>query len=355
VASVNLDETPFFDNYSESDLPDAYTPAMILRAMVLAVLAILVPGIAGAQATQTVFPSQVLLARHTYFDFGPPFDFYEVMSLKDEGSSTNVERILVTPAGDACVQPPSVEVKVVNVGKSLPEILQGKNPCDIPEKALRRELKRCKHCLNFSGVNVSLMVSCEGGDRRIRADILDADLFDRSTKTPTNTSWTMAVLSQIDGSLGPGVMDKPAFALGAPTLEPPKPTDSGMLESLRDGKYDGLFDSEKKLSEIYRELLSPTRLPSVEIHGMTPAVPLSADLPPYPPIARVAHVEGDVSISFEVTPPGKVDGLSFVSGPEFLHRAVSDAVTKWRFAESAAAHHEEATVAFRLNCPQTRP
>jgi hypothetical protein len=56
---------------------------MPLRAVVLAGLAILVHGIAGAQATQTGFPSQVLLARHTYFDFGPPFDFYEVISLKD--------------------------------------------------------------------------------------------------------------------------------------------------------------------------------------------------------------------------------------------------------------------------------
>lgn len=328
---------------------------MIFRAVVLAGVAILVPGIARAQATHTGFPSEVFLARHTYFDFGPPFDFYEIMSLKDEGSSVNVERILVTPAGNACVQPPSVEVKAVNIGKSLHELLQGKNPCDIPEKALRRELKRCKHCLKFSGVNVSLMVSCKSGDRRIRADILDADLFDRSTKTPMNTSWTMAVLSQIDGSLGPGVMDKPAFALGAPTFDSPKPTDSGMLENLRDGKYDGLFDSEKKLSEIYRESLAPTRLPSVEILGMTPAVPLSADPPPYPPIARVAHVEGDVSISFEVTPQGKVDGLSFLSGPKFLDRTVSDAVTKWRFAESAASHHEQATVAFRLNCPQARP
>jgi Gram-negative bacterial TonB protein C-terminal len=328
---------------------------MILRGIVLAVLAILVSGIAGAQATQTGFPSQVLLARHTFFDFGPPFDFYEIISLKDEGSSTNVERILVTPAGNACVQPPSVEVKVVNIGKSLPEIMQGKNPCDIPEKALRRELKRCKHCLNFSGVNVSLSVSCKKGGRRIRADILDADLFDRSARTPTNTSWTMAVLSQIDGSLGPGVMDKPAFALSAPTADPSRQSDSAMLESLKDGKYDGLFDSKEKLSEIYRESLAPTRLPSVEILGMTPAVPLSADPPPYPPIARVAHVEGEVSISFEVTPTGKVEGLSFVSGPELLRHTVSDAVTKWRFSESAATHHEEGTIAFKLNCPQTRP
>jgi hypothetical protein len=184
---------------------------MIIRNIVLAVLAILMPGIAGGQGAQPGFPNQVLLARHTFFDFGPPFDFYEVLSLKDQGSSTSVERILVSPAGIACIQPPTVEINVANIGKPLAEIMQGNNPCDIPEKALRQERKRCKHCLNFSGVNVTLSVSCKKGDRQIRADILDKDLFDRSAKTPPNTSWTMAVLGQIDGSLGPGVMDKPAF------------------------------------------------------------------------------------------------------------------------------------------------
>jgi Gram-negative bacterial TonB protein C-terminal len=328
---------------------------MILRSIFLAVLAIMMVGISGAQGTQPGFPSQVLVARHTYFDFGPPFDFYEVLSLKDEGSSTSVQRILVTPAGNACIQPPTVEVTVATIGKSLPDVMQGKNPCDIPERGLRQERKRCKHCLNLSGVNVTLSVSCKKGDRQIRADILDRDLFDSSARTPPNTSWTMALLSQIDATLGPGVMDKPAFSVGAPGSDLPKPSDSVMLESLKVGKYDVLFDSDKKLSEIYRESLEPSRLPSVEILRMTPTAPLSADPPPYPPIARVAHVQGEVSISFEVSPFGKVEQLSFESGPEMLRRAVSDTSSKWQFPESSEVHHEEGTIAFRLNCPQPRP
>jgi TonB family protein len=330
-------------------------PAMILKGIVLAALAILTPGMAGAQGVPAGFPKQVLLARHTFFDFGPPFDFYEVLTIKDEGSSTSVERILVTPAGNACIQPPPVEVKVANIDKPLAEIMQGKNPCDIPEGELRHERKRCKHCLSFSGVNVTLSISCKNRDRQIRADILDEDLFDRSAKTPPNTSWTMAVLSQIDGSLGPGVMDKPVFSLDVPNADPTKPSDSAMLEDLKGGKYDGLFDSDKKLSELYRESLDPSRLPTVEVLGMRPAVPVSAEPPPYPPIARAAHVEGEVNISFEVSPTGKVEQLSFGSGPTLLRRTVSDTVTRWQFPESAGAHHEEGKIAFRLNCPQTRP
>jgi TonB family protein len=297
----------------------------------------------------------VLLARHTFFDFGPPFDFYEVLSLENEGSSTSVERILVTPAGNACVQPPKVETEAANIDKPLAEILKGKNPCNVSEKALRQERKRCKHCLVFSGVNVTLGVSCKSGDRRIRMDILDKDLFDRSANTPENTSWTNAVLSQVDGSLGPGVMDKPAFSLAASNPNPQKPSDSAMLENLKDGKYDGLFDSDKKLSELYRESLEPSRLPSVEILGMTPAVPLSAEPPAYPPIARAAHVEGEVSISFDVSPVGKVEQLSFESGPELLRRTVTDTVTKWKFPESTGTHREQGKIAFRLNCPQPKP
>ena len=328
---------------------------MILRFLGLAVLVALTPSMAGAQVTRPGFPSQVLITRHTFFDFGPPFDFYEVLSLQDEGSSTRVERILVTPAGNACIQPPAVEAKVVNIGKPLVEIMQRKNPCDIPEKALRQERKRCKHCLNFSGVNVSLSVSCQKGDRQIRADILDKDLFDSSPKTPPNTSWTMAVLSQIDASLGPGVMDKPAFSFGNSNANITKTPDSAMLEDLKKGKYGGLFDSQKKLSELYRESLVPSRLPSVEVLGMTPIAPLSASPPPYPPIARAAHVEGEVSISFQVLPNGGVEQLLFGSGPELLRRTVSDTVTKWRFPESADAHREEGKIAFRLNCPEPRP
>ena len=301
------------------------------------------------------FPKSDTDSGHTYFDSGPPFDFYEVLSLKDEGPSTSVQRILVTPPGNACIQPPTVEVKVASIGKSLPDVMLGKNPCDIPEKALRQERKRCKHCLNFSGVNVTLSVSCKKGDRQIRADILDRDLFDSSARTPPNTSWTMALLSQIDAILGPGVMDKPAFSIDAPGSDLPKPSASAILESLKVGKYDVLFDSDKKLSEIYRESLEPSRLPSVEILRMTPTAPLSADPPPYPPIARAAHVEGEVSISFEVSLVGKVEQLSFESGPEMLRRAVSDTSSKWQFPESSEVHHEEGKIAFRLNCPQPRP
>lgn len=328
---------------------------MIFRCIGVAVLAILAPSISGAQVDRSGFPTQVLMTRHTYFDFGPPFDYYEVLSLKDEGPSTGIQRILVTPAGSACIQPPTVESQVGKIGEPLAKVLQGKNPCDIPEKDLHKERKRCKHCLHFSGADVTMSVSCKDGDRQIRAELLDEELFERSAKTPQNTSWTMAVLGQIDANLGPGVMEKPAFSFSTPDTAFKKPPESAMLESLRSGKYDGLFNSEKKLSQLYREALEPFPEPSVKILEMTPARPVSAEPPSYPPIARAAHVDGEVLVSFDVSPAGKVEKLSFESGPELLRSAVSTAAMKWQFPASTETHLEEGQIAFKLNCPPTHP
>jgi len=160
-------------------------------------------------------------------------------------------------------------------------------------------------------------------------DILDKDLFDRSPNTPPNTSWTMAVLSQLDDKLGPGVMDKPALSLGAPKPKSSNASDPAMLAALKNGEYDGLFDSEKKLSELYRESQEPSRLPSVQLLGVTPVPPVSADVPQYPPIARAAHVEGEVKVSFDLSSTGKVESLFFDSGSELFRASVTDAMSKW--------------------------
>jgi len=49
-------------------------------------------------------PDQFLIARHTFFDFGPPSDFYEIISVRGTGSGTTIERsrssLLVTPVSN---------------------------------------------------------------------------------------------------------------------------------------------------------------------------------------------------------------------------------------------------------------
>jgi TonB family protein len=325
---------------------------MTLRAISVVLIVLLNASLTKAQKVAADFPERLLFARLTYFDFGPPFDFYEVLSVENKGSETEVKRMLITPAANACVQPPAVETEAITIHKSIRDLLHGKNPCSIPEKALQHEVKRCKHCLNFSGVNVTLSVTCKSEKRQMRMDILDKDLFDGLPSTPPNTSWTMSVLRQLDDQLGPGVMDKPAFSLASSQPKSSDSADPGMLMALRDGEYDSLFESAKKPSEIYRESLEPHRSPSVQLLEVTPVPPISPDRPQYPPIARAAHVEGEVKISFDLSEDGKVEGLTFDHGHELFRASVLDATPKWQFPRSSQARHEQARLGFNLNCAQ---
>jgi hypothetical protein len=206
---------------------------------------------AVAQRSSSEFPSQLLIARHTFFDFGPPFDFYEVITVESRPDGLTVERALVTPAGNACFWPPTIELKVASMRASMTELLKGQNPCDIPEKDLHKELKRCKHCLKFSGADVTMHVSCRGKERAIRMDILDRDMFDPKANTPKQTSWTMAVMGSLDDVLGPGVMDKPMFNPGKAETTSLQ-TETPILHRLRAGQFDTLFDSKQLLSELAR-------------------------------------------------------------------------------------------------------
>jgi hypothetical protein len=125
------------------------------------------------------------MGRRTFFDFWPPFEFYEIFSVRAGNKGALVERIQVTPPGDVRTQPATVQVATSSTSESIADLLGGTNPCTIPEKELRRELKRCKTCLTFSGADVVMQVQCGGQNRRIRMDILDRDMFDSHTVTPS--------------------------------------------------------------------------------------------------------------------------------------------------------------------------
>ncbi|MBV8437119.1 MAG: hypothetical protein JOY95_06355 [Silvibacterium sp.] len=149
-------------------------------------------------------PEQLIIARHTFFDVGPPFDYYEVIQVTTEGTGLLVQRALVTPPGDVCFQPAKLELSSGTLPQTMKGLLASRNPCAIPAKELHKERARCKKCSTFGGVDVTMEVTCGGKDRQIRMNILDRDLFDSSPGTPKNTSWSMAVLAKLDQALGPG-------------------------------------------------------------------------------------------------------------------------------------------------------
>jgi TonB family protein len=327
----------------------AYTSAMTRRLLVGICFFLIGFLPVVAQRSSSELPSQLVIARHTFFDFGPPFDFYEVITVESRPDGLNVERALVTPAGDACFSPPAVEVKTGSMHASMTELLKGQNPCDIPEKDLHKELKRCKHCLKFSGADVTMHVSCRGKERAIRMDILDRDMFDPGANTPKQTSWTMTVMSSLDDVLGPGVMEKPMFSSGKPEPNSQK-VDIPILRRLRSGQFDTLFDSKPQLSELARQAAQPLPSPNIVLLDYSPVAPLEAELPGYPPIAKVAHVDGQVSVSFHVTPDGRTGNISFEK-QTLMQSATQAAVEKWRFPATTEGHDEHVTLEFKLNCP----
>ena len=53
--------------------------------------------------------------------------------------------------------------------------------------------------------------------------------------------------------------------------------------------------------------------------------------PPYPPLARAAHVEGRVRMQAIIGPDGTINSLQVTSGPPLLINAAKDAVSQWRY------------------------
>lgn len=291
----------------------------------------------------------------TYFDFGPPFEYYSLYVARPVGSGTQIERFILTPEADRCYAPAKIERSAASLSQTVEQLLGPRNPCEIPEKDLKRELKRCKHCLTFSGANVMMQVNCGGDTRLIRSDILDRDMFDPMVKTPENTNWTMQLLGQLNKATGPGVMEKPVFAVAAEPAAPPvEKEDAPVLKEIADGSFDRLFSSVSlKLSGLYRQTQTASVAhPEVTIKEIKPRTPDNLVLPKYPPLTFLVHGQGSVTANFKILGDGTTSMFPMVSGNPLLQGAVLDAIRNWKFPKDAAGEEIEATFEFALNCPK---
>jgi Gram-negative bacterial TonB protein C-terminal len=322
-----------------------------MRRSALICLAVLACVCADARDSRPAaeMPTQFEIGRHTFFDFGPPTDYYELLVIRPTQNGSSIERITLTP-GYTCT-PAKVEVASASTSESVADLLGNTNPCTIPEKELHRELKRCKKCLVFSGANVAMQFQCGTQSRILRADILDRDMFDPAPNTPEHTSWTMRILQRIDQAVGPGVMDKPIFDLSESTKSSSNLPNSEWERDLSLGSYDALFASAPdKPSDLYRAARNPPPPPAIRLVSSEPFRPLTPLLPAYPPIAKLARVEGQVAFKLDVDKDGKAANFVLESGHPLLRGAVEQAVGKWVFPADAANQHVEAVIEFKTNC-----
>lgn len=317
------------------------------------VLTLIALGSAFAGKPPASIPTKFEVGRHTFFDFGPPFDYYEIIVVRPVSNGSSLERVLLTPSA-GCFQPAKIEVGSGSLSQTVSELLGSNNPCSIPDKELRRELKRCKHCSVFSGANVSMHVKCGQQDRVIRADILDRDMFDPAPNTPKNTSWTMLLLEKLDKSLGPGVMDKPIFQMpsdkDASELKTPKLVS---LKEVEAENYDLLFrGAPDKPSDLYKSSLMPAVRASVRLVSGAPISPKEFVAPVYPPIAKLSRVEGKVEIQLKIGSDGRVTSVDWKSGHALLRKATEEAASKWIFPPEAAGQEVAVVLEFATNCPK---
>ena len=299
-------------------------------------------------------PDHFVIARDTFWDIGPPFHYLELVFVRPTESGSSIERILLTPEEQECIEPAKVEVASASINKTPAAFFGTTNPCTIPEKAITRELKRRKHGLVFSGANVVLQIQCGAQLRQIESDILDRDIYLASPNTPEHTSWTMKVLEQIDQAIGEPVVDKPIFpALETPegVQKPEPPPDSPTLSEVSDGRFDALFpETTIKASDVYRAAQILPSAPIVRLIGALDATPQVFSLPVYPRIAQAARVEGEVSFDFEIDQSGVPVKLQNSTGPVMLRNAVYVAVKSWKFPITTSGKQMKATFEFVLTC-----
>lgn len=314
------------------------------------------PAFSQKHAPAVPAPVQFEIGRRTFFDFGPPFNYYDLFIVRPTASGTSIERISLTPPGNSCAQPAKIEAASASLSESIAAILGKTNPCLIPEKELHRELKRCRKCLVFSGASVAMQVQCGSQTRVIRSDILDRDMFDPAAKTPKHTEWTMQLLQLLDNAVGPSVMEKPVFPIPGAAEAPVKISDPTVLRDLSAGKYAGLFPgAAEKASDLYHATQNhPPLLPTVRLLSSQPTAPEVFVAPAYPSVAEKSEMQGTVFFTISVDASGNIIELTFDRGAPIFEAAVRSASAGWKFPANLVIPWIQAAIRFSLDCaPQS--
>lgn len=300
-------------------------------------------------------PEQFIIARSSFWDFGPPMNSYDLFIVRSTPTGASVERISLTPPGAGCNDLPELRTASKMMGQSVESLLGPVNPCAIHERELAKEMRRGKKGLVFSGADIVMQVQCGSRTRLIRADILDRDMFDAHPDTPHYTSWTMRLLGVIGKGLGPGPMDRPIFSIPGKISQQVPVKEWPVLRDVGAGRYDALFGSDK-LSDLYRRAIQPPPPPpKVVLVSCVPYAPVVFVRPNYPPIAVLARVQGAVHVRVAVDRNGSPGAIAFESGVALLRPAVKQAVGGWKFPRGEPNREVEATISFTLHCTNPVP
>jgi TonB family protein len=173
--------------------------------------------------------------------------------------------------------------------------------------------------------------------------------FDPNAGTPENTSWTIRLLTILDKAFPSGVWDRPIFV---GSTEPTDAPNADAARALASGDYDSLLvGAPDRPSDLYRASQIPRPAPAVLLRSSEPFQPENFVVPGYPPIARLARIEGAVVVTLQIDGNGRVTDTQFESGHPMLRPTVTNAVREWTFSKEAADRRIKVTFDFKTNCP----
>jgi hypothetical protein len=306
--------------------------------------------LARDQHRATSEPSEFEIGQRTFFDIGPPFNFYELLVVRPNQQGSAVQRILLTPAADKCFAPAKIEYASASLSDTPEMLLADMAPCAIPEKDLMRKPKDCKHCQHFSGADAAIRVRCGTQVRILPAHIFEDYWFNPAAVPPRGTSTILQLQTRLEDALGPGVTEKPLLDLPHDQESSAGPADPELLDRIGNGEYDDLFrKAPDKPSELYRAAHASPPKPTVRLTTIIPFEPEAAVMPAYPRLAEVAKIAGEVTFGAQVNQEGKLVDVVFLTGNRFLQAAVSDAIKSWEFPRDSSSQQIRASISFELN------
>lgn len=323
---------------------------MLRHCLIGLVLLAAAPLLARDRAVTSQKINEFQVGRLTLSDFGPPFSVYEIYTVRSTATGSSIQRVTLTPSAHTCSQSAKVEVAEGSVDQSVESLLAGESPCSIPERKLRHEMNRCAKCAVFSGSVTSMQLRCGAKTKVLHSFILDKDLFDAVAKTPPYTAWTMRLMRDLDGPLGPSDIDHPNFH--------PKEKKSSLssfawatLQDLSSGKYDALFDgAPEKPSEIYHAAAQALPNPDIQVNINSVAQPQVQVAPIYPPLASRLHLGGTVVLKFWIDAEGEASSILIESGQPMLRDAAEKAISSWKFRPQDATQQVEVSIEFIPDC-----
>ena len=148
-----------------------------------------------------------------------------------------------------------------------------------------------------------------------------------TTARPQNVSTSGASTSVVDPFTAPPRIPTTIVAINDPG--PPPSADIGLSDSGTGAPsaIGDVFRGQPTPRVVHTPSPGPVRISS----GVASSIVIYKVLPVYPPIAKVAGVQGTVSLAATISKQGTIENLRVVSGPPMLQQAALDAVSTWRY------------------------